>query len=962
MVGGGETQSSDVASSVTLVFTDIEGSTRLLSSVGDEAYRRLLSLHTSLLRSTFETAGGEVLGSRGNSLFAVFTESAADAVRAAVMCQRSLADHPWPGGCEIRVRIGIHSGSLSRSSGATDEIYVGLDVHRAARLCEAGHGGQILVSETTRTLVEDRLPEGVGLLLLGKHQLRDLPSPELIFQVTAPDLRTDFRPLRAVDVRLSMLSQPRTTLIGREREIGLLRHMLSTDARLITLTGPAGTGKTRLAVAAAFRATDLFRDDICFVELAPIGDSELVASTIVRRLGLQESGATSLEETLIGYLRDRQSLLVLDNFEHLLAAAPLVADLLSACTKLKVLATSRARLQVSGEQEFAVPPLEVPSLDSLPSHEELERYPATALFAQRATAANPGFAVSRWNFELIARLCSRLDGLPLAIELAAARTALLSPQEILTRIEGAGTRESLDLLTNAMRDAPSRHRTLRDAIGWSYGLLNPSEQQLFRRLSAYVGGFLLEDVVEEEGPAHLELQGGPFGRKVPLEIIDGVARLVSNSLVQRHERPDRPARFSLLETIREFGIEQLESAGELSKRRRRHATYFLALAGAGEREAGGPSQAEWLGRLDEEHPNLRAALAWSLGAGGDDAVTGAKLAATLWVFWFRRAYLREGSRWIQQAYAVCPEADLLLRARLLTGDGSLARMLGDFKRSETLLEASVAMWRELNDAEGLAWALSHLGLVKQWLGDLNHGIDLLEESLSLRMPSGDDRSIARSMFNLAVAEDFRQNYGRSAELYEATLEVQRRIGDIWGIGRVLGYLAKVILRRGELDRASALCEEALGLSTTVGDKWGIGLAQAGFGGVAWASGDLEKAKDWLRTSLLTFRDVGSRDRVAECLQDLASLSLRSGAAIRAVRLSASAEVLQKRNGLALWPAVSARRDEDMALAKARLGDARFAAEWAIGEATSLETAIDEATESARMARQSTRVESQSLLG
>ena len=234
--------------------------------------------------------------------------------------------------------------------------------------------------------------------------------------------------------------------------------------------------------------------------------------------------------------------------------------------------------------------------------------------------------------------------------------------------------------------------------------------------------------------------------------------------------------------------------------------------------------------------------------------------------------------------------------------------------------------------------------------------------LSLRMPSGDDRSIARSMFNLAVAEDFRQNYGRSAELYEATLEVQRRIGDIWGIGRVLGYLAKVILRRGELDRASALCEEALGLSTTVGDKWGIGLAQAGFGGVAWASGDLEKAKDWLRTSLLTFRDVGSRDRVAECLQDLASLSLRSGAAIRAVRLSASAEVLQKRNGLALWPAVSARRDEDMALAKARLGDARFAAEWAIGEATSLETAIDEATESARMARQSTRVELQSLLG
>jgi tetratricopeptide (TPR) repeat protein len=504
-----------------------------------------------------------------------------------------------------------------------------------------------------------------------------------------------------------------------------------------------------------------------------------------------------------------------------------------------------------------------------------------------------------------------------------------------------------------MRDAPSRHRTLRDAIGWSYGLLDSSEQKLFRILSIFVGGFMLEDVAGVVLNRRPEMtRNGMPAHSVPLEIIDSVARLVSNSLIQRHDRPDRPARFSLLETIREFGIEQLEITGELSALRRRHTGYFLALAEQGEHEAGGPSQAEWLGRLDEEHSNLRAALAWSLAAGGEDAAAGAKLAATLWVFWFRRAYLREGSRWIQQAYSVCPETDLLLRARLLTGDGSLARMLGDFARSETLLEASAGMWRELKDPEGSAWALSHLGLVKQWLGDLDQGVELLEESLALRKPSGDERSIARSMFNLAVAEDFRQNYRRAAELYEETLAVQGRVGDIWGMGRVHGYFAKVVLRQGDLNRAAKLCEEALHLSTTVGDKWGIGLAQAGFGGIAWAVGDLEKAKDWLGTSLLTFRDVGSRDRVAECLQDLASLSLLSGAETRAVRLSASAEALQKRNGLALWPAVRARRDEDMAVAQARLGSASFRVEWAMGEAMSLESAIDEATEAVRLTRAS----------
>jgi tetratricopeptide (TPR) repeat protein len=336
-------------------------------------------------------------------------------------------------------------------------------------------------------------------------------------------------------------------------------------------------------------------------------------------------------------------------------------------------------------------------------------------------------------------------------------------------------------------------------------------------------------------------------------------------------------------------------------------------------------------------------LAWSLSDECGDPHLSARLAGALWVFWFRRAYLREGSRWIQQAYSA-GEATMspALRARLLTADGSLARMLGDFSRAEMLLEFATGLWRDLGDAEGVAWALSHLGLVKQWLGQLDAGVELLEESLALRQPSGDNRGIARSLFNLAVAEDFRGNYGRAAQLYEQTLEVQRRVGDTWGIGRVLGYWAKVVLRWGEHARAESLCQEALSLSSQVADKWGIGLAQSGLGGVAWARRDYGRAAELLKQSLVTFRDVGSRDRVAECLQDLASLSRQVGAAEQSVRLSACAETVQHASRLALWPAVQARRDEEMAAARASLGDTAFELAWSKGRSMNTEEAIDDA--------------------
>jgi tetratricopeptide (TPR) repeat protein len=537
-----------------------------------------------------------------------------------------------------------------------------------------------------------------------------------------------------------------------------------------------------------------------------------------------------------------------------------------------------------------------------------------------------------------------LDGLPLAIELAAARVGLLSPQDVLTRLQGAADHATLDLLTDGMRDAPARHRTLRDAIGWSYGLLAPDEQALFRRLAVFVGGFTLQAAatLAEGGAGSLDGRSVSSSSEVPLHILNGAAKLVQNSLVQRTERPEGEARFSMLETIREYGLEQAEIRGELDGLRRRHATYCLALAEEGERQAGGSRQAEWLSRFDDEHANFRAALAWSFGRGGDDAELGARLAAALWVFWFRRVYLREGTRWIQQALAASGQAAPPLRAKLLNANGSFARMLGDFARAEQVLEAGARLSRELKDPESLAWSLSHLGLVKQWLGEVDAGAEILGESLALRRELGEGRGIARSLFHLAIAEDFRCNYDRAARLYEETLDVQRQVGDSWGIARVLGYLARVLLRQGGPDRAAALCEEGLSLSRQVGDNWGVGLAQAGLGGVAWARGDLEGAVERLKESLLTFRDVGSRDWVAECLQDLASLARLVGAPEQAVRLSATVEATQQRTGFALWPAVRARRDQELIRLRAGLGEAVFEQAWSSGLRMSVDQAIDDA--------------------
>ena len=575
---------------VTFLFTDIEGSTRLLGQLA-ERYGPVLEEHHRLLRDLLTAAGGVEVDTQGDAFFVVFT-SATRAVAGAVEAQRAIATHEWPADGRVRVRMGLHTGEGQLGA----EGYLGMDVHRAARIASAGHGEQILVSDATRALAAPAAVEGVSFRDLGEHRLKDLPSPEHLFQVIARGLETEFPSVRSLDARRGNLPVQLTSFVGREQEVLDVISALGW-CRLLTLTGAGGTGKTRLALQAAVEVQDQHADGAHFVSLAPIRDPSLVVTTVARTLGLREDPSVPSIDALIEHLRDQQLLLVLDNFEQILAAAPDVGELLAAAPEVRVLATSREPLHLHGEQEYAVPPMRLPDPRELPSLEALSAFEAVRLFVERARAVDPGFELTGANAAAVAEICARLDGLPLAIELAAARVKVLDPAAILKRLEHRLT------LAGGARDVPARQQTLRDAIAWSHDLLEEVEQRFFARLSVFAGGATLE-AIEAVVAADLEM-----------DALDGVASLLNKSLVRRTESPAGDARFFMLETIREFAMERLAALPDGTDVHTRHATYFLSVAEAAAAELFGPKQADLLDALGQDHDNFRAALAWALEHG-----------------------------------------------------------------------------------------------------------------------------------------------------------------------------------------------------------------------------------------------------------------------------------------------------------------------------------------------------------
>ncbi len=571
--------------------------------------------------------------------------------------------------------MGLHTGEPT----LTSEGYAGLDVHRAARIMSAGYGGQVLLSQATSALVEQDLPDGVSLRDLGEHRLQDLGRPQRLFQLVIADLPANFPLLKTLDAHPNNLSIQPTPFIGREKEVTTVRDLLGREGvRLLTLTGPGGTGKTRLSLQVAAELSDRFVDGVFFVNLAPVREPEFVIPAIAQVLGVKETAEQSPLELLKASLREKQILLILDNFEQIVSAAEHVTALLIACPKLKIVVTSREVLHVRAEHEFAVPPLALPDPKRLPDPVVLSQYEAVALFIERVQAAKSDFQVTNANARAVAEICICLDGLPLAIELAAARSKLLPPQALLARLE-----RRLAVLTSGARDVPARHQTLRNTISWSYDLLTAEEQSLFRRLSIFVGGCTLEAL--EAICTLLDDSNGAAS------ILDEVASLIDKSLLQQTEQEGVILRFVVLETIREYGLECLQRRGELQAARRAHAHYYLALAEQAEPELNGPNQVAWVERLEQEHDNLRAALDWALEKVTDEQVqerreVALQLSAALEQFWRIRGHYTEGRTFLERALAQSEGENVSLRANVLRAAANLAIWQGDPAQAEALAQ------------------------------------------------------------------------------------------------------------------------------------------------------------------------------------------------------------------------------------------------------------------------------------
>jgi predicted ATPase/class 3 adenylate cyclase len=926
----------------TFLLTDVAGSTALWEE-HPQAMAAALARHDALAATIVAQHAGTLVKHRGegDSLFAVFP-GAADGVAAALALQRALGAERWPEEIALRVRMALHTGDAVAREGD----YLGAAVNRCARLRAIAHGGQILLSRATQELVRDQLPEGASLRDLGECRLKDLARPEPVCQLLHPDLQADFPPLQTLEAHPNNLPAQPTPLIGREVELAAVQRLLQREGvRLVTLTGAGGTGKTRLGLQIAAELLEEFADGVFFVDLAPIRDPDLVVPTIAQALGIREAEGRSLSESLKAFLREKQVLLLLDNFEQVLAAAPRVAELLAGAPRLKVLVTSRAILRLRGEHDFPVPPLALPDRGRLPNRELLSQYAAVALFIQRAVAARPEFAVTNENAPSVAEICHRLDGLPLAIELAAARVRLLPPEGLLSRLE-----QRLPVLVGGARDLPERQQTLRGAIGWSYDLLAEREQRLFRRLSVFVGGCTLE-AAEAVCSADGDL---------PIDLLEGIGLLVDQSLL----RQDEPAegvgallvgalsatpsesgrawepRFGMLETIREYARERLEASGEGDAARRRHAQFFLALAERAEPELRGRAQGEWLARLEREHENLRAALDWCQAA-EDSAEAGLRLAAALGWFWQVRGDWSEGRERLACLLALTgAAARTAARAHALEAAGLLAWRQSDLEAARALREESLAICQELGDRQGIAFSLGGLGLLVRDQGDYAAARRLFEEALAINRALGNRCEQEFDLHWLGYVAVAEGDYARAKTFFEEALATNQATGYLGGPSfRALGELA---LMQGDYAAAHQIFEEALRTAQELKYKLDIARCLKGLGDVADGQGDDETAQALYAKSLTIYGELGYKPGIAGLLQAFAARAATRGQAERAARLLGAADPLLETLGPRFEPALWPPSVRDMSAVRARLGEEASAAAWAAGRALTIEQAVAEA--------------------
>ncbi|MFN8472223.1 MAG: tetratricopeptide repeat protein [Anaerolineae bacterium] len=861
---------------VTFLFTDIVGSTQLLHELGD-GYDAVFTAHQQTLRAAFDAHHGHEVDTQGDAFFVAF-QRASDAIACAVAAQQALAAYAWPDGYPIEVRMGLHVGEPRIVEGH----YVGLDVHRAARVAATGHGGQIVLSEAVYRLVADALPAGTTLRDLGRHRLKDLPQPEHLYDVLVDGLRQDFPPLKTLEARPHNLPIAPTPLIGREKELAAIEALVRREnVRLVTLIGPGGTGKTRLSLQVAMEVLEDFHDGVYFVDLSPITDAELVVSTIAQALGVREQGSRPLLDLLKDYLRDRQLLLLLDNFEQVMGAAKVVRDLLASARKVNVLVTSREVLGLPGEKEFEVPPLTTPDPTHLPPFEQMLEFEAVRLFVERAQDVRPDFSLTPKNAATVAEICYRLDGLPLAIELAAARMRAFSAEYLQKQLQ-----RRLEALTEGPQDVPKRQRTLRSAIAWSYGLLEASEQALFRRLGVFVGGFSLEAA---------EAVCGGEGK---LEVDEGILSLLEKSLIQRAMSVGDDLRYRMLETIREFAVEQMDEGGETDPVGQCHAHYYLALAELAEQELGLNNQLEWFGRHEVEHDNFRAAL--SRFKCLDESEPCLRLGSALIYFWTWHGYLADARDWVDKTTQYLDKVSPVVRARATSAAGTLANRLGEYDRAERLHREALVIYRQI----------------------------------------GDRRREANSLSNLAYQALMQTDYDNAVQLFDESIVLFRRLGGDPRLAEALNCLGEIARAQGNYRQASAYYEESLAEARRVGDVTAaVSIALSNLGFVAYHDGDRMRATAFLRESLKINKALGLIEMIAVAITGLAGVYAAQTDAERAGRLLGAADAMLERTGRVLEPVDLADYRHILSLTRDALGDDRFGALFAEGHAMTLDEAV-----------------------
>jgi predicted ATPase/DNA-binding CsgD family transcriptional regulator len=843
----------------------------------------------------------------------------------------------------------------------------------AALLARRAEGEEALPMQGTNEETLDMHAASASNEPVGRRE-DSCPDPTPASQHILPDMDV-------VNLPASNLPVPLTTLIGREQEratvCGLLRR---PEVRLLTLTGTGGIGKTRLGLQVARDLLADFADGVYFVSLAPISDPDLVVPTIAQTLGLKDAGGQPPLELLKASLSQKRLLLLLDNFEQVLAAAPQLSELLVACPHLKLLVTSRAVLHLRGEHEFPVPPLALPDLTQLPESETLAQVAAVALFLQRAWATNPNLQLTSPNARAIAQICVQLDGLPLAIELAAARSKLLPPQALLARLG-----QRLAVLTSGAQDAPARQQTLRNTIAWSYNLLTAQEQQLFRRLSAFVGGCTLQAV---ETLCH-SLEDGRGAEW----ILDGVASLLDKSLLQQTEQEGEEPRLMMLETIREYGLECLRSSGELERTRQAHAAYYLALAQEAATTWYGPEQQAWCDRLEQEHDNLRAALQWLLE--GQETALALQFSNALWWFWYTRAHVREGQTFLEKALAASEELATPARAQALHYLGLLFEFLGEYQQAEKSCEESVALYRELGDPAGAAWACYALGQVAADQDEYSRAHALLEEALTFFREARDPLGGHFVLAHLTMVYTQQGEYVKARACAEESLALAKQLGDqdttaftLLLLGKVLfvsqagsralepvleeyfslapeerdqtrmvapdrlekitpstrmygrlDLLGKMALSQGDVVKAQALFEESLAFNRTQGHRSDTAEALAVLGQVATVQHDYATALARYEEGLLLAREIGNKGKIASCLEGLAGVRAAQGELLQSARLWGAAEVLREAIGAPIPPVYRPAYERSVTAARAQFGEKPFAAAWVQGRTMTLEQVL-----------------------